>query len=340
MSKHKTRIWIIILIIVFLTLNYIKLPYYLNLPGDAYDLKKIVEVRDGDHASGAFMMTTVGVSRSKINIFAYVWSFVAPYHELIPAENMRRQGESDKEYYYRQIHMMDMSQNVAVALAYEKANKQVNYLYNGVYVMSLIKGMDAANKLKIGDRIFKVDGKSMKQSEEFIKYVADLLPGDTVTLTLERDGDILEKEITLNVFPGEPEKHGVGISLVTDRKLDVEPEILIDTNKVGGPSAGLMFSLEIYNQLTEGDLTKGYKIAGTGTINYEGIVGPIGGISQKIVAADRAGAKYFLAPNENGVPNSNYRDALQTVRDINSDMEVIPVDTFEDALTFLNSLNN
>ncbi|MFP3361706.1 S16 family serine protease, partial [Planococcus sp. SIMBA_143] len=75
-----------------------------------------------------------------------------------------------------------------------------------------------------------------------------------------------------------------------------DPSIKINTDEIGGPSAGLMFSLEIYNQLTEEDWTKGYEIAGTGTINDEGEVGPIGGIKQKIVAADGSGAEIFFAP--------------------------------------------
>ena len=78
------------------------------------------------------------------------------------------------------------------------------------------------------------------------------------------------------------------------------PKVTVKTDEIGGPSAGFMFSLEIYNQLTEEDLTKGYQIAGTGTIDADGTVGPIGGIEQKIVAADKAGAEFFFAPNEKG----------------------------------------
>ena len=81
----------------------------------------------------------------------------------------------------------------------------------------------------------------------------------------------------------------------------------MNTEEIGGPSAGFMFSLEIYNQLTKEDLTKGYEIAGTGTISPDGTVGRIGGIEQKIIAADKAGADIFLAPNENGEKDSNYQ---------------------------------
>jgi PDZ domain-containing protein len=338
-NKQKRYTLFIMAGIIILLLNIIKLPYYLNLPGDAYQLSPIIKVEGGDEATGEFMMTTVGVSRGKINILTYLWSQVAPFHDLIPAEKMRSDGESDKEYYYRQLHMMDMSQNVAIAVAYEKAEKPVNYQYNGVFVMSLIEDMDAINKLEVGDRIFEVEGKPLLNSEQFIEYVGSLQSGDEVKLSIDRDGEVMNQEIIISPFPADPSKFGVGISLVTDREIEVEPKVKIDTNTVGGPSAGLMFTLEIYNQLTTGDLTKGYKIAGTGTMNYEGIVGPIGGITHKIVAADKAGAEYFLAPNEGSDPQSNYQVALQTAEEIGTEMKVIPVDTLDDAIKFLESLH-
>ncbi|YCA13453.1 PDZ domain-containing protein [Bacillus sp. AK128] len=338
MSKQKKIVLFILATVLVILLNTIKLPYYLNMPGDAYELSPIIKVEGGDESEGKFMMTTVGVSRGKINILTYVWAKVAPYYDLIPAENMRVEGETDDEYFYRQLHMMDMSQNVAIAVAYEKAQKQINYQYNGVFVMSLIEGMDARNKLEVGDRIFEVEGEPLLNSEQFIEYVGNLKEGDQIKLSFERDGSILNESITLSPFPTEPSKVGVGISLVTDRDIDVDPEVFIDTETVGGPSAGLMFTLEIYDQLVENDLTKGYQIAGTGTINYEGVVGPIGGITHKVVAADKAGAEFFFAPNENGEVDSNYNEAVKTAIELDTDMEIIPVDTLSDALEFLESL--
>jgi PDZ domain-containing protein len=125
---------------------------------------------------------------------------------------------------------------------------------------------------------------------------------------------------------------------VTDRELITDPDISLDTNNIGGPSAGLMMTLEIYNQLTEEDYTKGYHVAGTGTIDENGTVGPIGGISQKIVAADKSGAEIFFAPNQNGIAASNYKEAAATAKDIETDMKIVPIDTFDDAVDYLKSL--
>jgi PDZ domain-containing protein len=337
-SKQRRVTLFIIAGVMIILLNFIKLPYYINMPGDAYELQPIIEVEGGDDSEGKFMMTTVGVSRGKVNVLTYLWAKVAPHHDLIPAEQMRSKGETDQEYFYRQLHMMDMSQNVAVAVAYEKANKKINYHYNGVFVMSVIEGMDARDKLEVGDRIFEVEGKPILNSEEFIGYVGSLTQGDQIQLSIERDGKVMKKVVKISPFPTDPSKFGVGISLVTDREIEVDPKIKIDTETVGGPSAGLMFTLEIYNQLLEGDLTKGYKIAGTGTINYEGVVGPIGGISHKVVAADKAGADFFLAPNETNAIDSNFNEAVKTAVELDTDMEIIPIDTLEDAIEFLDSL--
>ncbi|WVE35935.1 S16 family serine protease, partial [Priestia megaterium] len=144
--------------------------------------------------------------------------------------------------------------------------------------------------------------------------------------------------LKVKAFPNEPKRVGLGIALETNQELEVKPGIHIDTEKIGGPSAGLMFSLEIYNQLVKEDMTKGHRVAGTGTINDKGEVGPIGGISQKIVAADKEGAEIFFAPNEKGAAGSNYREAVKTAKKINSDMKIVPVDSFSDAVTYLEKL--
>src|SRR5699024_7796773 len=107
------------------------------------------------------------------------------------------------------------------------------------------------------------------------------------------------KEITVEQFP-DKEEVGIGIQLVTDQDVTVDQKVDVDSGKIGGPSAGLMFALALYNQLIEEDITKGYNIAGSGEIDEAGIVRRIGGIDKKVVAADRAGIDVFFAPHEEG----------------------------------------
>ena len=332
----KNRVYIKSLIsgvIIAFLLTFIQLPFYVTKPGLAQDLAPIVEVEGGYEEAGSLMLTTVRMG--KASIFSYLLAKVSDYQKIYPVDAFRKEDESEEEYMYRQLHMMEGSQESAISVAYTRAQKQINYEYNGIYVMSIVANMPSEKELKIGDRIFQVDGSELKTAEEFIDYVSSKKSGDLIQLILERKGEVIDASIPLQPFPDNPEKIGVGISLVTDREMNVTPKVKIDTEKIGGPSAGLMFSLEIYNQLIEEDLTKGYEIAGTGTINFAGEVGPIGGIAQKIVAANKAGVQIFFAPNENGSSESNYKEALKTVEDINSDMKIVPVDTFDDAVTYL-----
>jgi PDZ domain-containing protein len=105
--------------------------------------------------------------------------------------------------------------------------------------------------------------------------------------------------------------------------------ISIETNKIsGGPSAGLIFTLSVYNSLISRDLTGGRRIAGTGTINLDGTVGPIGGVKQKIFSAEAVGATYFLCPAD------NYADAVSVAKTI----QVVKVATVQQAIDFLRSL--
>src|SRR5690625_2557307 len=130
----------------------------------------------------------------------------------------------------------------------------------------------------------------------------------------------------------------MGIELVTNINIIDNPEIHFSSGNIGGPSAGLMFALEIYDQLIEEDLTKGHQIIGTGALDYNGNIQRIGGIDKKVVAADKAGCEIFFAPYEDGAEDSNYELAKKTAKDIGTEMEIVPVDTFQQAITFLEEL--
>jgi Lon-like protease len=274
----------------------------------------------------------------KANIYSYLIAKASKYQEIYPENVIRDEDESDEEYSIRQLHLMESSKLNAIEVAYKKAKIPVDFLYKGVYVLNIFPGMPAEGKLLPGDRIFKVDGNSFASSDLFIDYVKKKEIGDTIKLSIKRKETTKDVNISIAAFPKMPSEKGLGIELVDDKEIIVKPDVKVNTEEIGGPSAGLMFSLEIFNQLTEDDLTRGYAIAGTGTINSEGIVGPIGGIEQKIVAADKVGAEIFFAPNEKGAADSNYKAAVKTAKDIDTKMKIIPVDTFDDAVAYLEKL--
>ncbi|HEY2420008.1 MAG TPA: SepM family pheromone-processing serine protease [Neobacillus sp.] len=335
---RKKLSWGLFIVLVFLLIGgmFYSLPYYISKPGMAKELAPIITVENGYKEKGNFMLTTVRMGRA--NIYTYVEAKLTKYDELYPLDTILGKEETEEEYNAEQLYLMAGSKLNAIEVAYRKANLPVDYKYKGIYVVRVVQGMPAEGKLQAGDRIFKIDGNEFASSEKFIEYVGEKKAGDQVSLTFSRNKKTKTVTIPVQAFKKEPSKVGIGISLVDDKEIMVDPKVTVQTDEIGGPSAGFMFSLEIYNQLTKEDITKGYQIAGTGTIDPKGIVGPIGGIEQKIIAADKAGAEIFLAPNEKGIKNSNYKAALKTARDIHTKMKIVPVDTFDEAVSYLNKL--
>lgn len=334
--KVSLRSFLIIVVIFVISFTY-KLPYYVTNPGLAQDLEELITVENGYEEDGSFMLTTVRMG--KANIFLYAYGMFNKYSEIVPVESVQAKDESDEQYMLRQLHYMDTSKLAAIEVAYNEAELPVSFEYYGIYVIGLVENMPAADRLQLGDRIFALDNNKFTTKEEFVEYVNSKQAGDTISVSLTRDGKQRTEQIVVANYEDEPNKSGIGIILVEDRDIKTTPPVNIETAEIGGPSAGLMFALEIYNQLTEEDFTRGYDIAGTGTIDSEGNIGRIGGIEQKVVAADKSGAKIFFAPFEKGATNSNFDNAVKAAQQINSEMEIVPVDTFQDALQFLKSLN-
>ncbi|MBB5172193.1 SepM family pheromone-processing serine protease [Texcoconibacillus texcoconensis] len=348
-SKHsRTKVkrnflvrWIVVLAIVFFV-NFYQLPYYFTLPGEPKKLDEVIEVAGGHPYEGSFMLTTVRMGQA--NIVNYVWALLSDQRELVHETEVRPEGESDEEYHHRQMMVMSSSQETAVLVAYDYMGKEVYFENNGILVTSIIKGMSAENALELGDLIVAVEGEETLDVETFLDRLSQFEAGDDLELTIIRD-DEEEKtvEVSVSPFPEEidPEGENAGIGIanpMTDRDLIQDPDVSIDTDKIGGPSAGLMFTLEIMNQLSDEDITKGYDIAGTGSINEEGTVGRIGGVHQKVLASEQSGADAFFAPAEFGAQYSNYEVAKKTAEEIDSDMDIVPVNTFEDALEYLDAL--
>ncbi|MGE8204197.1 SepM family pheromone-processing serine protease [Heyndrickxia sp. NPDC080065] len=344
----KRKIWIRVLIVlmaIMLALAFYRLPYYVEKPGMAHELKSLVQVENGYHDKGKLMLTTVRMGRA--NIYDFALAKIRKFEEIVPLTDVRDEKQTEEEYNVYQLYLMESSKNNAIQVAYKKAKKSFHSIYKGVYVLSVYPNMPAAKVLKPGDRITKIDGKSFESSEQFINYVQKKQAGDQINISFVRDNSEKTSSIQLAKFDDAKGKIGMGIGLVDDRDLISDPVVKLNTEEIGGPSAGLMFSLEIYNQLTKNDITKGYSIAGTGTIDPDGTVGRIGGIDKKVVAADKEGAQIFFAPDDEITPEmkkaypniqSNYKEALKAAKELGTKMKIIPVKTFDDALAYLSTL--
>jgi PDZ domain-containing protein len=341
-TSNKSWLRWLVLFGILIIINFVQLPYYFSVPGEAKILTEVIEVEDGNPYEGTFMLTTIRMG--KANIVNYVWALVSDKRELIPEDQVRPEGETDEEYHHRQLMMMTGSQELAVIVAYNYAGEEAYFENHGVLVTSVIPGMAAEGNLEVGDRIVAIEGEEVLEIDTLFDRLGEYSIGDDVSVTFERENETQSVQLLVEPFPEEVdpegERGGIGIvNPVTDRELVNTPEIEIDTDQIGGPSAGLMFSLEIYNQLLDEDITKGYQIAGTGSIDEQGNVGRIGGVKQKVYASHEAGADIFFAPVEQGEAGSNYEIAVETAESIGTDMEIVPVNTFEDALQYLESIS-
>ncbi|PID02696.1 peptidase [Sporosarcina sp. P2] len=335
---------VILLVVAFLALY--PLDMYNSRPGGAYDLAPLVEVVGGDTDDvGTFSLMTIAIG--KATPVTYAWSKISDKMKLLPATQVRRHGESDAEYGVRQKKMMADSKTHAISVAFEKAGLPINRKFTGVFVAGVLPTGASAGKLEVGDIIRSIDQLKLASTEAFMREIGDMHEGQKVHLQVQRGQQLLDVPVELKELPGTDGRVGLGIEFEEQIKLETEPKVDIRTEEIGGPSAGLMFTLELMNRLVDVDLTKGYTIAGTGEMHEDGSVGRIGGIDFKIIAADRQDMEIFFAPDDelpeevkqkNPQLLSNYEEAKATADKIGTKMKVVPVKTIDDALSYLEKL--
>lgn len=328
---------------------FMELPYYIFQPGTAESIREMVKVGadGGDPESGTVLLTTVGVTGA--NMLRLMEAQLRSY-DVRKISEVRAEGESDEEYGERQHQIMLTSQSSAIQAAYRRAGIPYRIETTGISVIRVEAGSPADGVLTAGDRLTGLDGRAVKSGEEMAGALAAKKAGDTVRLAYLRNSAAQEAQLTLReLAPKNGVKEpriGIGVTTADLQVVRTDEEsrtVAIEAGEIGGPSAGFVFALEIYGRLTPGDLTKGYKIAGTGTIDIEGRIGVIGGIRHKVVAADREGADLFFAPKDyqdpaGGAPVINASEAAEQARKIGSKMKVVPVGTLEEAVQYLEKL--
>ncbi|MFC7679740.1 SepM family pheromone-processing serine protease [Paenibacillus sp. GCM10028914] len=335
-SGLRVLLYLLLIGILLYVVVYMPTPYMIYQPGSAEEVKPMISVEKGDPAEeGTFMLTTV--SASYANMALLVMSAFNSNAEVVQKEE-KLGDQSKEEYAATQVYYMNSSQSSAMEAAYTAADVDYRIIPAYMFIMSVPK--DSANKESFhpGDKLLSVDGEPVSDHAKLTEFIASKEVGDIVEVKLERGGNPVTVKVPLVPIKDdktESERPGLGVIIATMQK--VEPDnpddrVTFADTKIGGPSAGLMFTMEIYNQLTPGDLSKGYRVAGTGTISKEGTVGPIGGVKHKIVAADREGAELFF------VPRKNYDEAKAKADRIGTEMKLIPVDKLQDAIDYMNGL--
>lgn len=302
------------------------LPYATYQPGLTVDVlgapngSEIIQV-DGRKTypdEGELRFTTVIVSLPKAekNIFELMSRWISREDAVYPYDAIHGEEETPEQSQVEGAIDMVTSQDAATAVALNELGIEVESAIEVVYVDP---AEPADGKLKVGDVFRRVNGKLVKTDKQLVETIRATPAGKAVTFTVLRGG----KEVDVEVVPVEKEgRPQVGVQLGIGFVFPFEVQVNIDPN-IGGPSAGLMFSLAIYDTLTPGSLGDGKVIAGTGTISAEGAVGPIGGVQQKIVGARDDGAELFM------VPPDNCADALGAA---NGEMQLVKATTMHAAV--------
>ncbi|WP_420544383.1 SepM family pheromone-processing serine protease [Streptococcus orisratti] len=343
---NRFKWWLLSLLVVFIIFSlFVPLPYYMESPGGAYDIRSVLTVgKDEDKEKGSYNFVAVTVSRATLAQIIYAWA--TPFTEIISAEEMTG-GTSDEDYLRINDYYMQSSQNTATYQALQLAGEKAKLDYKGVYVLSISEDSTFKDSLHIADTVTGVNDKTFSSSKELIAYVSSLKLGSKVTVQYTSDDK--KKEAQGKIIKLENGKNGIGIGLVDHTEVDSDVNIDFSTEGVGGPSAGLMFTLDIYDQLVGTDLRKGRIIAGTGTIEADGSVGDIGGAGLKVVSAAESGAEIFFVPNNpvdeatlkaNPDAQTNYQEALAAAKKIGTKMKIVPVTTVQEAIDYLKKTGN
>ncbi len=319
--------WLVALtLLAALTYAAFSLPlpfFYAFLPGPVKDVERLVEVSEAQTYSseGSLYLTTVSVD-VQVTFAEWVQSMFDDERLIVGREQVTG-GGTFKELEEQQKLEMNRSQQQAREVALTALDLKVG---KGVRVVQTAEDSPAEGVLRTDDVIVAVDDHKVSTDCDAIELISSYEPGDSIELTLQRGGATKRLTLTTTSSPDDSDRAFVGIYMETVEGLG--PRVNFKTGRIAGPSAGLMFSLGLYDRLTPEDLTHGRKIAGTGTIACGGVVGPIGGIQQKVVAAEQEGAVIFLAPADNAAE----------ARAVADEIEIVSIETFDDALRYLEDL--
>ncbi len=337
-SKRKSRLrnWLIgiLAVIVVAFIAFWPTNYFIESPGEAVPVGQFISAKG--KKPNNFYLVTVSVTSRPASILQYLWSYTQKFSTRVPASELLG-DQTSSQYEELQNWYMETSQQTAIYYAAKKAGLKPKLEYRGVYVMKVQNNSSFKNKLQIGDTVLAANSQHFRSTEEMMNYLKKQKIGSKVTITVLRNKE--KKNFTGKIVKvAGTNKPGIGIQLVEHVSVETKPRLSIDAGDIGGPSAGLMFTLNSYEVFTHQNLSKNHKIAGTGTISPNGKVGIIGGVDKKVVAADEAGAEVFFAPTDSiGVKKfqTNYEVAKRTAKQIHTKMKIVPVNNFDDALKYL-----
>jgi Lon-like protease len=305
---------------ILLAAAWIPLPYYAVGPGPAREVVPLIAVEDHPtYDSGRLVMTTVAFQ--KVTGLTAMLAWLDPNETVVGQDVLYPPGLTVAQERERSLSQMDTSKIAATSVVLHRLTNYPDDHGEGVLIETIFQKCPAEGELFAGDLVESIDGTPIDDVEDASRAIGSVAPGDPLTFHISAGGEQHDVTVTRGECPG-ADRPVVGISMVNSFPFGVE----ISSGDVGGPSAGMMYALGLYDLLTPGDLTSGRLIAGTGTMELDGSIGPIGGIADKIVAAHSIGAQVFLVPKDD-LPEARTVDA--------GAMQLISVGSFDDALKAL-----
>jgi Lon-like protease len=303
-------------------LFFIPLPFYIFGPGAAVDLNGLMSVPGHSPPPGHLYLTDVTVMPGR-PIF-YAAAKTLPGYEIVPRSYVAPPDKSESQVNREWVDAMKESQIVAQVVA-ERAAGLVVGAHEDITINSTVKNLPAGRCFRPGDRIISVEGKEPSDAGFVGQMTAKRPVGSAFHLAILRKGARLAVTCRTAMYKGKP-RFGMTVIPVT-RAYSLPVHVDFHVKDINGSSAGLMFALQIYRSLTGLLFAGGAKIAGTGVLQADGSVTPIGGVREKVTAAQHAGAAVFL------VPEHDYPDIKNV-----SGIRIIPVRSFKDALAKLRAL--
>lgn len=325
--------WTFLLVAILGTTALAWMPssYVIQQPGSTFDTLGSVTIDDEEvelveipgetvyPTDGSLRLLTVGIvgsRRTPVPWLDIVKAWFDPSKAVIPVDVAYPMGQTVEQSNEENQLLMNESQQAAAAAALAELGYDIQ---TELTVRSVVPDSPASGKVEPGDRIVSANGVELMDAGTLQAEVAQTDAGGEVQLELVRDGT--ELEVVLTPVNGLAPRPIIGVSVETS--YDFPFDVNIQLEDVGGPSAGMMFALGIVDKLTPGAMTGGEEVAGTGTLTASGMVGPIGGIRQKLYGALDAGSRWFLAPEAN---------CNEVVGHIPDGLTVISVATLDDAL--------
>jgi PDZ domain-containing protein len=313
---------VVALIGLVFALNFYQLPVVALSPGPMEDVLARLKVEGSRvyDSEGKLYLTSVGID-DNVRFYEALLDMANRDVQLVPRAQLYPEEQDSAEIDKENVALMDRSKETATVVALRQVGYKIEP--SGVEVTEVVAGAPADGKLRAGDEILAADGHLVDSTDEVRKAITGHKPGERVAFRVERGKG--EKNVSVEVQEVEDQPR-VGI-LLRDLFPDLPVKVTIQTqNNIGGPSAGLMFTLSIIDKLTPEDLTAGRRIAGTGEIALDGGVGPVGGVAEKLVAVHRLGLTTFF------IPAGNCADVRGRVP---HGLRLVKVSKVGDALAFL-----